>query len=130
MRAAHGEHALARRREVADQLARVALRHDGAHGNAEHEILAAGAGAVAALAVLTAFGLVVTLVVIVEERGERRIGLEEDRATVTAVAAVGTAARDELLAPEGDAAGAPIAALDEDVDLVDEHRGARLSYRR
>src|SRR5207237_4853919 len=53
---------------------------------------------------------------------QRRIGLEEDRAALTAVAPVGAAARDELFATEADAAGAAVAALDEDVDLVDEHR--------
>ena len=44
-----------------------------------------------------------------------------DVAAVTAVAAVGTSAGHELLATEADAAGAAVAALDEDVDLVDEH---------
>ena len=38
-----------------------------------------------------------------------------------AVAAVGAAAGDVLLTPEADAARAAVAALDEDIDLVDEH---------
>jgi len=57
--------------------------------------------------VLAALGLVVALVVVVEERGERGIGFEVHGAAGTAVAAVGTAARDKLLAAEGDATGAP-----------------------
>src|SRR5207249_5797102 len=124
-RAADDEQALARPCEVAEELAGLALGHDGADRHAEHEVFARGAGAIVAFAVLTALGLVVTLVVVVEERGERGIGLEEHRAAGAAVAAVGTAARHELFAAEGNAAGAPVAALDEDVDLVDEHLGAR-----
>ena len=49
------------------------------------------------------------------------IRLEDDAAAVTAVAPVRAAAGHELLTPEADAARAPVAALDEDVDLVDEH---------
>ena len=90
-------------------------------GTRRIEVLAAGAVAVGALAVRAALGVVVALVVVVEERGQGGIGLEPDAAAVAAVAAVGTAARHVLLAAEADAAGAPVAALDEDLDLVDEH---------
>src|SRR5207245_771806 len=44
-----------------------------------------------------------------------------DTAAVTPVAAVGASIGDELLAAEADAAGTSVAALDEDIDLVDEH---------
>src|SRR5207237_3269241 len=59
--------------------------------------------------------------------------LEPDAAAVTPVAAVGTTVRHELFAAEADAAGASVAALDEDIDLVDEHavhRGPGRARRR
>jgi hypothetical protein len=71
--------------------------------------------------VLAALGLVVPLVVEVEQRVQGRIGLEPDAAAVAPVAAVGSAPGHVLLAPEADAARAPVTSLDEDVDLVDEH---------
>ena len=48
-------------------------------------------------------------------------GDDVDRAAVAAVAAVGAAARDELLAAEAQAAVAAVAGSDVDVDFVDEH---------
>ena len=77
----------------------------------------------------SALGVVVALVVEVEQRGQRGIGLEEHGAAVPAVAAVGTAARHEFLAAKADAPGAAVTTLDEDVDLVDEHIGMRASER-
>ena len=44
-----------------------------------------------------------------------------DGPALASVAAVRTAARDELLAPEAHAAGAAVPGLYEDVDFVDEH---------
>src|SRR5262245_34216310 len=128
--AAHHEHALSRRGEIPQQLAGVAVGDHRADRNAQDEIVAGRAGAVAAFTVQAPLRLVMTLVVVIEERAERGIRLEEHRAAVAPVAPVGTAARHELLTAEGDAAGAPVAAFDEDVDLVDEHLDARVAYRR
>ena len=50
-----------------------------------------------------------------------RVGDEIDGAAGAAVAAVGSAARDELLAAEAQRAAAAVAGLDVDVDFVDEH---------
>ena len=52
----------------------------------------------------------------------RGSGDDVDGAAEAAVAAVGTAARDELLAPETETAAAAVAGGDMDVDLVDEHQ--------
>ena len=49
------------------------------------------------------------------------IGDQIDRAALAAVAAVGTAARDELFAAEAERARAAVAGRDVDVDFVDEH---------
>ena len=120
-RSAHGPQALAGLGEVAEALAAVALGDDGAERHVEHEVLAARPVAIGALAVLAALGVVVALVVVIEERGQRGVGLEPDAGARAAVPPVGSAAGHVLLAAEADAAGAPVAPLDEDVDLVDEH---------
>ena len=61
----------------------------------------------------------------VESEGDERVdvgaGDGVDGAALASVAAVRTAARDELLAPEAHAAGAAVPGLYEDVDFVDEH---------
>ena len=49
-------------------------------------------------------------------------GDDVDGAAEAAVAAVGTAARDELLAPETQTAAAAVAGGDMDVHLIDEHQ--------
>ena len=65
----------------------------------------------------------------VNERVAVRIGDEIDRAALAAVAAVGAAARDELLAPEAEGAAAAVAGVDVDVDFVDEHGDRRSGIR-
>ena len=61
----------------------------------------------------------------IESEGDERVdvgaGDGVDGTALASVAAVGAAARDELLAPEAHAAGAAVAGLYEDVDFVDEH---------
>ena len=61
----------------------------------------------------------------VESEGDERVdvgaGDSVDGPALASVAAVGTAARDELLAPEAHGAGAAVPGLYEDVDFVDEH---------
>src|SRR5215813_4851396 len=120
-RAADREHALARCRQVAERLAGVAVGDDGPQRHLQDQVLAAGAVTVGTLTVGPALGVVVPAVVKVEERAQLRRGLEPDAAAVTPVAAVGPAVGDVLLAAEADAAGTSVAALDEDIDLVDEH---------
>src|SRR5438477_8797768 len=61
----------------------------------------------------------------VDQRIEAGHRLEDDVAAVAAVAAVGSAEFDELLAPERDRAGAAGAGADENLGLVEEmHVGA------
>src|SRR5262249_48905273 len=123
------QHALAVTGEISQPLASIALEHHGAEGNAKHSVGSAPAVLVGALTVLAAFGRVVTLIVKVEQRGDGVIGFKEDVAAVTPVTPVRPAPRDELLAPEAYAPGPSVAALDEDIDLVNEHLGARKGRR-
>ena len=57
---------------------------------------------------------------VIEEGVEVGVGDEVDRPAVAAVAAVRTAARHELLAPEAHGAAAAVAGRDVDVDFVDK----------
>ena len=98
----------------------VELADDRAHGDAQHEVGAVAAVATRALPVRAALGAEVVLVAVVDERRELRVGLDDDAAAATAVAAVGTALGNECLAAEGHAAGAAVAAADVDVGKVGE----------
>src|SRR5262249_9444086 len=88
------EDPLARAGEIAERLVAFAVGHERTDRHAEGQVVATSAMAVRALAVLTPLRLVMALVVIVEEGGQRGIGFEPDTAAVTTVAAVGTTVRD------------------------------------
>src|SRR5262249_23093762 len=124
-RAGHRLHALAARGQIPQELAAVAIAHHRAQRDADDEILTTLAVTVAALAVGAALGVVGALVAEIEQRGQRGIGLENDRAAVASVTTIRPSARHVCLAPEADTAGTAVAAFDEDVDLVDEHRSQR-----
>ena len=121
----HGD-ALAVVREVGDELARflrfleVLVDHR-AHGHLQDHVLAVGAAHARALAVRAAFGLEVVLEAVVDQRRDAQVGLDDDVAAVTAVAAVGAAFGDVRLATEGHAARAAVAAFDVYAYLVYEH---------
>src|SRR4030095_10475892 len=120
VRAANRDHALTLDRQVAEMLAGVAIGDDGAEGNFQDRVTSAGAVTVRALPVGAALGVVVTLVVLIEQGRHRGIGLEPDGAAVSAVSPVGAAVGDEFLATEAHAAGAPVAPLDEHNDLANQ----------
>ena len=82
-------------------------------GHLQHHVGALGAGAVAAHAVAAGGGLEMLLVAVVDERVEAVDAFGPDVAAAPAVAAVGAAELDELLAPEGDGAGAAVAGADD-----------------
>ena len=121
--AAGHRHLLARRPQVADELAVVRIVHERAGGHAEHEIGAALALLLLAAAVLAAPCTQRLGVGEVEQGREPRVDGQDDGAAVAAVPPARAAARHVLLPPEAHAAVAPVARLDPDQHLVDEfHR--------
>src|SRR5262245_8231258 len=64
------------------------------------------------------------LIAVIDERVEPRDAFGNDIAAATAIAAVGTAERDEFLPAERDAARAAIAGADEHLRLVEEFHAA------
>src|SRR5262249_10288383 len=123
--AAGHEHALGWLGQVAEPLPRVAVGHHGAERDPEDRVVSGGAVLVGPLAMLATLGRVVPLIVKVEEGSDGGIRLEDDASPVASVSTVGAAAGNELLSAEADAARTPVTALDEDVDLVDEHQRPR-----
>src|SRR5262249_60438627 len=77
-RAADREHALARRRQVAERLAGVAVGDDGPQRHLQDQVLAAGAVTVGTLTVGPALGVVVPAVGEIAERAQRGRGLEAE----------------------------------------------------
>jgi hypothetical protein len=79
------------------------------------------AGAVAAFAMASALGGVFGVEAEMEESIEVRVGLDEDVAAASAVAAAGAAAWNVLLAPERKTAVAAVAGFHADANFIDEH---------
>src|SRR5690606_40095815 len=93
-------HTLTDLRKVRQQGLLVLAEDLGAGGHADDEVGRCGAGHVLALAVLAAPGLEMLGVAEVDEGAEAVDRLEHDIPAASAVAAVGAAKLDELLAPE------------------------------
>src|SRR5262249_61475719 len=93
------------------------LPRDGADGDAQHQAGSVGPMTVRALAVSAAGRRVLTAIAEVQERREPLVGLEDDRAAVAPVPAVGTAPGHARLPTEADAAAPAVAALDAGLDL-------------
>ena len=94
--------------------------HERADRHGQLEIGAAVTGAVGSHAVLAALGGEQRMEAEVDEGVDVRAGDRVDRAAVTAVAAARSAARDELLAAEREAAAPAMTGFDVNVDFVDE----------
>ena len=121
--AVRNQQALAVCGEVADDLVGFDVVHDGADRHRDGDVLSALAVHLPAHAVLAALRAELLLVAEVDQRVEVLVGLQPDVAAVATVAAVGTAERNELLAPETDGAVAAIAGGYGDFGFVDEFHG-------
>src|SRR5579883_2282400 len=119
-----GEHdPLADLGEVGEQRLVVLLEDLRAARQAQDDVLALGAGALAAHAVMAGLGLEVLGVAVVDQGVEAVDALDDDVAAAPAVTAVRAAELDELLAAKADAACAAVAGADEDFGLVEEFHG-------
>ena len=97
---------------------------DGAVGDAEHQVGAGRARAVVAHALRAGRGVPVGRVVVVEQRGDLRVDLDDHRAAVAAVAPVGAGERLELLPVDGRTTVPTVTAGRMQHDPVDEcHHG-------
>src|SRR5206468_6666728 len=96
--------------------------HERAHRHIELEIGASMAGAVRTLPVVAARCAELRVEAVVDQRVRVRVGDDENRSAVAAVAAARAAAGHELLATEGETAASAMAGRDVNVDFVDEHQ--------
>ena len=88
----------------------IEFAHHGAHGDFQNEVLATLAVAAGALTVRTALGTEMVLKAVIDQRRQLSIGLDDDIAATTAVAAIGAALGDKCLAPKRHASGSAVAA--------------------
>src|SRR4029453_8663496 len=95
--------------------------------NLDHQVLAAGAGAVGPGAALAAGRAEMLGVTKVDQRIEAGHRLKNHVAALATLTAVRTAIFDELFAPETDRAGPARAGADEDLGLVEEMHASRLA---
>ena len=116
--------ALADLGEIGDQRL-VVFREDlGAHGHFHGHVVAAPARAVAAHAMHAGLGLEMLLVAIVDQRVEPIDAFDDHIAAAPAVAPIGTAEFDELLAAERHGSAAPVAGAHIDLGLVEKLHGS------
>ena len=90
--------------QIADDFLGITICNDRSDRHRYFEILAALAGAIAARTLHPAIGFVVSLDPKIGQCVDPRCCNQPDRATITPIATVGTTQRDELFAPETDAA--------------------------
>ncbi len=124
------EHPLAHLGQVGDHRLFVLVDDLGADRHLQHDVVAGPAGALAAHAGLPRLGEEMLLVAEVDQRVQPVHGLGPDRATIAAVAPVGAAELDELLAPEADAAAPAPARADVDFAEVEELHGRNFPIGR
>ena len=98
----------------------IELAHHGTHGDFQNEVLTALAVAAGALAVRAALGTEVMLKAVIDQRGKLSIGLDDDIAATTAVAAIGAALRYKGLTPKRHASGSAVAAAHVDAANIGE----------
>src|SRR3546814_469881 len=113
------QHAVAVARHVADDLVGGDVDDLGTDRDDDGGVLAALAVALLAHAVLAALRAKPLLVAEVDQGVEVLRRLQPHAAAVAAIAAIGPAERDELLAPETDAAVAAVSGSDGDFGFVD-----------
>src|SRR5690606_10180054 len=107
-------------REIAERLAGVDILDERAPRHFDVEILARDAGPVVARPAAAARRAKAPLHAEVRERVDSLASDQQHVAAVAAVAAIGSAARAELLPPEADAAITAAAGLNVDIGFVDE----------
>ena len=100
-----------------------------AHRQVEHQIFAVLAVALAAHAGLAVAGLVQALEAEVIEGEQARLGPQDDRTAIAAVAAIGAAARHKFLAAEGHAAMSPLAGAYLDAGFVHKSHAGSVPLR-
>ena len=123
------EHPLALGREVRKDFVRVFVADDGADRQLDEDVFARETRAVRAHSVLAAARAPFALELEMVERVQTPGPDDVDRPAASAVAAGGSAFRDVLLTPEGDASIAAVAGFDADRRLIDEHTTPNLLPR-
>ena len=128
--AARDHHLLAGGDQVGEELVGGVVEDRGAGRNADHEVMARRTVAPRPLA--PAAGRRLEMVAVLEVAQGRLAGVHREvhRTASTAIPAVGSAARDVRLAPEGRRAVAAVTGADVDLDAVEEHRGHCPTARR
>ena len=88
----------------------VELAHHSTHRNLQDQVLAALTVTTGTLPVRAALGAEVMLKAVIDQRRQLSIGLDDDIAATTAVAAIGATLGDKCLAPKRHASGSAVAA--------------------
>ena len=115
----------ARLGEIVQQLARREIVDQRAHRNGQVDRRAIASRALAAFAMASALGLVFRIEAEMQQGIVMRTRDKNNVPAATAIAAARASARDKLLAPEREAAVAPVPRFDVNLYFVDEHEKSR-----
>ena len=126
-----GDHqALAGAGEVADQIAALRIRHDGAGRNGEDEVRPVATAAQGTAARASVRGMEAAPLPVTAQAAVALLHDQDDAAAPPPVTAIGAAARDVLLVPETDRAAPTGTGGDIEADLIDEHGETSTQVRR
>ena len=116
--------------DVGDDLAGVMIGDNGAQGHRDDAISAISAVHLLAHAVAAVLGPVVRVVGEVEQGVDGGVANEDDIAALAAIAAIGSALGDVLLAAHADGPVASLAGADEDCGAIEKQHGGVTSRER
>src|SRR5262249_61249500 len=122
--------ALVRLRKIVQLLTALLVIHNSAHRYFQDNALTIAAGAVGALAVASALGVIFRIEAEVDQRVVALAGLHDHVATASAIATGWAAARDKLLPAEGHAAVSAPARFHPDYCLVNKHESQQQAPHR
>ena len=117
---------LAQLSQVAEYFAGLFIQHRGSHRNIEHQVLAAGSGAVRSPARLAILGFEVAGVAKVDKRVQTLGGQQDNAAAIAAIAAVRATFGDIFLPAKAHTAVTAVARLDFNCCFVDKFHGVSL----
>jgi hypothetical protein len=106
--------------DLTDEFLGVNILNAGAHRHTDVQGLTLSTAHLATHPVLAALRAMAPVVTEINERVQAAVGAQNDMATVTTIATVGTTARNVFLTPEADATIAAVSRLDRDHCLIDE----------
>ena len=119
------QHPDIRVQQLGEHFVSLEITNDGAYRHAQHDVIGCSTELVRATPGLTVARLVTARITVIDQRVDVAVGHRENTAATTAITAIGSAERDELLAPKAHAARTAGTGGDVDGGFVNEFHAAQ-----